>query len=360
MARKPSPWYRSERNEWWVHIHGEDHCLGKHPDDAPKPQKSKKSKRWNAPKEIETAFHSLMRGDKPQPTNDDTVIAVLDDFITWCKENREQRTWQRYEDFIQDFVKADDGGLKFGAIGALHLNTGHVTKWLNQRGTWGPTTKKNAITALQRGFNWAVKNRGLPRNPIQGMEKPQAKKRVEVVTPAEFEEAMGHVSPWFKDLLVVSYDSGARPFEIKELEARHVQLDKERAVIPAEEAKGRKRPRVFYFPTERSLEIITRLVNERPEGPLFLNRRKNKWTGFAVKCGFARLEKITGKRIQHYALRHSRITDWLVSGVDSHVVAKLSGHTDSKMIDTTYSHVQDDYEFMLKNAKKRANPKKDS
>jgi hypothetical protein len=25
---------------------------------------------------------------------------------------------------------------------------------------WGPTTKRNAITALQRAFNWAVKNRG--------------------------------------------------------------------------------------------------------------------------------------------------------------------------------------------------------
>ena len=55
------------------------------------------------------------------------------------------------------------------------LNPGHVTAWLNSQRTWNSTTKRNAITALQRGFNWAVKNRGLDRNPIRGMEKPEAK-----------------------------------------------------------------------------------------------------------------------------------------------------------------------------------------
>ena len=55
MARKPSPWYRSERNQWWVRIRGEDHCLGEHPPGSPKPKKSDKG-RWNAPKEIDDAF----------------------------------------------------------------------------------------------------------------------------------------------------------------------------------------------------------------------------------------------------------------------------------------------------------------
>src|SRR5262249_42579166 len=153
-----------------------------------------------------------------------------------------------------------------------------------------------------------------------------------------------HLQPEFRDLLVVSYDTGARPIEVKQLEARHLQLDKQRAVLPKEEAKGRKAPRVFYFATERSMEIIQRLSEARPTGPLFLNARGNRWTGDAVKCAFARLEEKIGRRLSHYALRHSRLTDWLVSGVDSHVVAKLSGHKDTKMLDQVYSHVQEDYE----------------
>jgi len=37
----------------------------------------------------------------------DTVIRVLDDFITWCKENRARITAARYEQFCQDFVLAE-------------------------------------------------------------------------------------------------------------------------------------------------------------------------------------------------------------------------------------------------------------
>ena len=235
-----------------------------------------------------------------------------------------------------------------------------------------------------------------------------------VVSPEEFDLILRHVKDTaFKELIFVSYDSGARPFEVKELEARHVEVASQRAVIPADEAKGRRAPRVIYFPTDRSLEIVRRLCHERPDGKLFVNNRGRPWTAFAVKNRFEDVEvsigieemrnrgiasavtreaveevmktlpKTTmdkagkevprkvwqlrqqakekllvaeareyGLRFHHYALRHSRVTDWLISGVDSHVVAKLSGHHDTKMLDKVYSHVQDDYAFMLENAKK--------
>ena len=46
------------------------------------------------------------------------------------------------------------------------------------------------------------------------------------------------------------------------------------------------------------------------------------------------------------------MTRKLRAGVDSHVVAALVGHKDTKMIDSVYSHVADDHEFMLDAAKK--------
>src|SRR5947209_11247926 len=104
MARKPSPWYREERNEWCVTVHGEHHRLGEHPKGAPAPKKLKTG--WNAPPSIMDAFHKLMGGERPQPAGGDAVVTVLDDYITWARENRAEKTWTRYEDFIQDFVKA--------------------------------------------------------------------------------------------------------------------------------------------------------------------------------------------------------------------------------------------------------------
>jgi site-specific recombinase XerD len=102
------------------------------------------------------------------------------------------------------------------------------------------------------------------------------------------------------------------------------------------------------------MEIIRRLTKERPHGPIFLNNRGNPWTGFAVKIRFERLEKKIGKRIKHYDLRRTYITDKIVAGVDSHVVAKLAGHVNTAMIDRHYSVVADNYEFMLRQAQTTA------
>lgn len=351
--RKPFPWYMEERDGWYVRVNGQRHFLGKHPEGMKKPAKSKKTGRWNWPEDIDLAFRRLLSGGSAQEATSDRVVDVLDAFIVWCQEHRAGLTASRYEELCQDFVKASDGGLKFGLLPVLNLSPKHVTAWLRQRPSWGPTTKRNAITALSRAFNWACKNFNLARNPIKGMEKPEASTRTGIVTPEEFEKLLAAIPDQrFRDLLIVSYDSGGRPFEVKELEARHCQLEKQRAVIPKGEAKGKKHPRTVYFPTERSMEIVRRRADKFPDGPLFRNRLGNKWTSQAVKCRLEDLDHILGRRVRHYDLRHAWVTRKLVAGVDSHIVAKLAGHRDSGMLDRVYSHAADDFEYMLKNAKK--------
>lgn len=327
MARRPKPWYWKQRKSWYVTINAERHNLG--------PDK----------KEAFDEFHRLMTSPAAKLKND-VVAAVLDDFQTWTKENRAKRTADRYGDFLQAFIKVH------GLVRVADLHAGHVTTWLNGMAAWNSTTKRNAIIALQRAFNWAVKNRGLDKNPIKGMEKPEAKRRNRIFAPEEFEKLLAEVKDGaFRDLLIISFDCGARPFEIKRLEARHVQLEKQRAVIPGEEAKGGI-PRAIYFPTDRSLKIIKRLVKERPEGVLLLNNRRKPWTDMAVKCRMERLDHVLGVRVRHYDLRHSWITHKLIAGVDSHVVAALSGHKSTAMIDKHYSAIGDDHRFMLEQSKK--------
>jgi integrase len=66
----------------------------------------------------------------------------------------------------------------------------------------------------------------------------------------------------------------------------------------------------------------------------------------------AKEAKQYAKRFRQYDLRHSFVTRKLRAGVDSHVVAALVGHKDTKMIDSVYSHVADDAQFMLAEARK--------
>ncbi len=347
MAKKASPWWWEARKGWYVQLDGQRHFLGEHPESRPKPRKGKTG--WNAPQEILDALATLQKG---QPQAGDSVAVVLDDFIGWNLENRSELTVKGYQKYCQDFINFSYSEVKLGELDVNVLTSAHVTAWLASKSTWQSTTKRNAITALIRAFNWAVKNRGLGRNPISGMEKPQANSPREIITPEEFENLIKHTSPRLTDLLIVSYDCGARPNEIKDLEKRHIDLEKSRAVIHADEAKGRKKTRVVYFPTERSLEIIQRLCENRPEGTLFVNERGNKWTSDAVKNAFARLEPKVGKRFTHYSFRRGFITRKIIAGVDSHVVAQLSGHQSTEMIDRHYSAVAADHEFLLEQAKK--------
>lgn len=327
MSRTSTVWYWSQKNTYCTTIHGERIPLSKNKQEAVK------------------LFHKLMAEEKKPVTRG--LASVLDDFLAWCYENRAPRTADRYKDFCQDFLD------HVRDMPVASLTTGHVTDWLTGK-KWNATTKRNAITAISRALNWARKNLGI-QNPIAGMEKPIPKKRTAVIPPDEFDAIIGSYpeDDPFRDLLIVSYDSGCRPQEIRKLEARHIELEKSRAVIPAEEAKGHIQ-RAFYFPTDRSMEIIRRLVADRPVGLLFRTARGTPWNRFNVQCRFQRLEKKSGKRYFHYGMRHSAITRQLAAGVDSHTVAKLSGHQNTNQLDRTYSHIADDYEYMLRMAKKGA------
>lgn len=328
MSRKPSVWYWKDRGVYCTTIDGQRHLLGEDK------------------KQAEKEFYKLMSGRGRVTGQAKYLTDVFQPFHEWNKENRAKRTADRYFDFLDAFQR------RWPSVRLTDLNPSHVTIWLTEQKGWNSTTKRNAITALQRAFNWGVKNMGLEKNPIKGIEKPEAKTRTTIIPQQDFDAMVVAATGPFRDLLILTFDTGARPQEIKRLEARHVDLEKQRALIPIEDDPKGGVARAIYFPTDRSLATIRRCMKEHPEGPILRNRLGNPWTGFAVKNAFEKLEEKTGKRYHHYALRHSFITRKLVAGVDSHVVATLAGHRDTSMIDRTYSHIADDYNFLLEQAKR--------
>ncbi len=329
MGRIAQPWWWDERKGYYATIRGVRHRLG------------------TSLKAAQSKLKELAKEGDTEQLPARSLALLLDDFLAWTHENRAQKTYRGYKDFCQSFLVFSP------RLTVDQLTPQHVTAWLAKQESWSSTTKRGGITCLQRALNWGVKNAGLKINPLRAMEKPDANRRTTVLTLEEFKKILRATPDHeFRWLLEFSWDCGTRPFEVKMLEARHVDLGKRRCVIPVPEAKGKKRVRVFYLATERSVRIIKRLMAEHPTGPLFRNTRGRPWTGFAVSCRFADLEKALGRRFRQYDWRHTWITRKLLAGVDSHIVAKLAGHTDSRMLDTVYSHVAEDYEFMLEAAKK--------
>jgi integrase len=196
----------------------------------------------------------------------------------------------------------------------------------------------------------------------------------------------------FRDLLLFAWHSGCRPQEARHIEPRHVHLVGECVIIPREESKGKRRPRIIILHGP-ALGIVKRLMAERTEGKLFLNIHGRPWKNFALCNRFDRLmlalgmEKLRkngitvprlprfdrrayadkaqlkaawnehqkklrerrkqiyqlarqhGDRWAAYDLRHGFCQRLLENGANHLAVAELLGHSNGTMVSQVYSHM---------------------
>src|SRR5262249_23234095 len=147
--------------------------------------------------------------------------------------------------------------------------------------SWSDAYRRGGIVAIQRPFNWAVELGHLADSPIKKVPKPKAQRRESAVSPEDFAVILGRFPEGdpFRDLLEFAWHTGCRPQEARHIEPRHVHLDRQMVVIPKEEAKGKKRPRVILL-AGPALEIVTRLVAGRSGGKLFRNEDGKPWKRF--------------------------------------------------------------------------------
>lgn len=283
MARSPKPWFREERNAWFVTIRGERHNLG--PDKA----------------DADRRFHELM-AKKPEPVQEKprgvlTVAEILDKYLDWCKKHRAERTYDWYFDHFQGFLNS----LKNPHMAVTELKPFHVIEWTDHHPDWSPTFRRGAIIGLQRPFNWAVDLGYIDTSPIKRIAKPAPQRRENPMTPDDFALLISKIKPTdpFHDLLSFAWHSGVRPQEARHIEPRHVHLASECIIFPKEESKGKKRPRIIML-HGAALEIIKRLMEKRTQGKLFLNKRSKPWKKYAICNRMSRLAKKTGKKLALY------------------------------------------------------------
>ena len=322
MARTPKPWFREDRQAWFVTINGQRYNLGPDKEEATR------------------LFHQMM-AKKPEaksvPAADGlTVAEVYDKFLSWCRQHREPLTYKGFHEFIQsllDHLKDD------ALLPATELRPFHISEWVDKHPQWGPTRRRNAIIHTQRPFNWAYKLGYIRDNPIRHVEKPQARRRENPVSPQDFETILAKVKDdAFRDLLLFAWETGCRPQEARHIEAKHVKLDDRRIEIPPAEAKGRKRWRLIRL-TDTALAVVQKRLAGRREGKLFLNTKGKPWQAQAIVCRFQRLKEKLGKAWAAYDFRHGFAQKMLESGADMTEVAALMGHANAVMISTVYSHM---------------------
>ena len=328
MARRPKPWFRKGRG-WFVQIEGKQHSLGRDKHEAFQ------------------RFHELMTRPKTPVVSGDHVASILDLFLEWTRAHRAASTYEWYRKRLQWFLKSIPPTLR-----ASQLRPYHIQRWLDANPKWSDTHKRGCIIAVQRAFSWATKMGYAQASTVVHVEKPSAVQRDVIITKAEFEQLLGLVRDEdFRDLLIVSWETGCRPQESLIVEARHVDQQNFRWVFPPKKSKGKRRPRVVYL-TDKAFAITQRRMLKWPEGPLFRNTHGRPWNPYSVNCRFERLKNKLDKKYFLYAFRHSFATRMLESGLDALTVAILLGHQNPAMLSCTYQHLAHNPAFLVDQLKR--------
>jgi integrase len=395
MPHFPKPFFKKGRGVWYVEIDRKQVNLGPDRDEAFR------------------RYYQLMTQPRATKVAVDSVLGVIDAFLEWCSKHRAEDTYRWYRDRLQEFVQTIDPALTVG-----QLRPFHIQQWIDARGGWSDGSRRNGIRAVKRVFRWAEEQGYIDRSPVAYMKKPMGGKREVVVSQAEFDDILSLAKDdGFRDLLIVTWETGCRPQESLIVEARHVDLVNQRWVFQQSEEKCGKSLRVVYL-TDRALAIVKRLMVVHPVGPLFRNSEDGAWDASSVNCAFSRVRVRMGRRLlgrtvktkdkrrkmvcvdeaevaefahsmergirdrkpktdarllhearkrltyqaalrlapkySLYALRHTWMNRLLTSGVDGLTVAILAGHNDPSMLARHYQHLSLNPKHLLEQAKKAA------
>jgi len=241
-----------------------------------------------------------------------TVAQIADEFLEWNLQNRAERTYEWYKRFLKPFVGNIGTNLRVST-----LKPHHVDRWVKADYAKAKNnTRRNAIRAVDRCMNRAVKSGYFDANPIKGMERPPQESRETVISEEQYRQALQVTSDDnFRDFLTFLWETGCRAEEIVLLEAKH--FDGELLTLTKKDSKGKKYNRVIYL-NDESLEIVRRLAERYPNGPLFRNSKENAWNKNSIKCRFRLLKRELGiPDLCATTFRHTWATDVLTQGMDT-------------------------------------------
>ena len=318
MGRQSKPYWKASHGAFYCTIHGVKHRLG--PDRRAADQE----------------FHRLMvlggRASGSTLTVGELVRLYLDD----CTCRVSQATQDVYGCWLGRW--ADHAG----GMQAANLKPFMVTAWLKQHKTWGPNTRSLAITVLKIWSRWCKRAGYLDANPLEDLQGHQITRRPEPRPGALEAIEPAVLSRRFAEIWAVALATGARPGELRTLEASSVDF-KTRIM----QVDGKTGPRPVAFP-EAIQSTLARLCLAHPSGPIFRNTRGKPWTRTALVHHLHSVKRRAG--IEGVVMYHARgdFASRAAKHNSLQVVAWLLGHADTGS--TAMRHYVSINEAMLRDA----------
>jgi integrase len=254
-----------------------------------------------------------------------TVAEIAERFLDHHSKHSDPGTYTFYARPVNSFATM------FGGLRVADVKLYHISEWIdgqNQEGNY----RRNLLRAVKSCFKWAEQQEYSTRCPNIRVPAATPRDDTAYLTPAQYERLIAATkNPDLLDAITVLRETGCRPKELRTVEARH--LTERCWVFPADEAKGKREPRVVHL-SDTVYGICRRATLKRPSGPLF------PWSAQRLDKAFQRLSKRVGFKVTPYSLRHSFATEAIIRGVDLQTIATLMGHTSLTMLSRVYQHVR--------------------
>ena len=272
---------------------------------------------------------------------------------------------------MEEFFAVRGGKNGNGAgIRWLAINQGQVFEYILhlKEQSYAEATVARKVAAVKSFFSFLQAEGKVKVNPTEMLASPKVGKSLpKPLTVQEIDELleqpMRRNSPEAKRdraMLELMYATGLRVTELVSLDVQDCQLDGDKPYVRLIGKGNRERQiPLLEQPVQEVNEYILRarprLVGERDETALFVNRRGERLTrqGFwLILKGYANEAGILG-RVTPHTLRHSFATHMLRGGMDIHKVQELLGHAN---ISTTQVYTQVSREH-IREAYEKAHPR---
>jgi integrase/recombinase XerC len=284
--REAKPYYKKSHKAWYYNDNGKPVRLDEN--------KKTAHEIWKKLRACERATDNLVEN----PTA--LVANLVAQFLDWAEHNKKPSTYDFYQKHCESFCK------RYKLLRIMDLRNLHVTSWIDKcYRDCGPTRRNGAITSLKRALNWCRQEGYIKDNPIAYCKKPRARTRGDAayITPEQFEAIVKDVQEnckrrsgeCFLDLLTVLRETGCRPQEMRQVEARHLTHSPATWTFDLDESKSGEKTgkrRTVYL-TKKAYEICRRLALKNPDGPMFRNSDGRPWTVAAINCHFQRIQQRT-------------------------------------------------------------------
>lgn len=277
----------------------------------------------------------MTSGEHPDPSLSEYFTEVL----SYVQANLGHGTLAIYKNTFRLF------GASVGDCSLRSLNPRHFDRYKTERlGCVKPSTVNIELRTLKAAFRLAVRWRFLTESPLEGVTLVRIPERQPVFFSREdFQRLLSAIQEdWLRDTVLFAAATGMRQGEI--LSLTWDKIDRRRKIVRVEsgssfKTKGGKMRSVPL--SEAASGVLQLREGNPPTGYVFTlhgKPLKRRWVTTKLRR-YIRTLKLD-PRLNFHSTRHS-LASWLaLEGVSIYQISKILGHSDVKITQTYYAHLQ--------------------